>query len=266
MQIDDQELRQAGCTVIPDLVDSAALSVFHDEINAFATRILKRRGLVQKTNNPLTDLLQNSGEYRRQLFPLLKGLVSYQRIQAQVFERVSGSDFCKRMGFVRPTITHGFKADLPGESKYLLPLHQDYGTPCHRAYRFWIPLQDAAETSGTMRYVAGSHKAGFIEHDDSNPELPQVSQDQVGEGTFEVLELAAGSAFVFHPLLLHASVPATQDHIKFVLLMNVWDLDTLVDPEDETDPINQRLLMFQKRDQVRGDRVPVKIGAAKSDG
>lgn len=265
MHIDDQELKQEGCTVIPDLVDPAALLAFHDEINEFATRILARRGMEQKTNNALTDLLQNSGEYRRQLFPLLKGLVSYQSIQAQVFERVRGSDFCQRMGYVSPTITHGFKADLPGESKYLLPLHQDYSTPCHRAYRFWIPLQYASEISGTMRYVPGSHHAGFIEHDDSNPELPQVPQDQVADGAFRVLELAAGSAFVFHPLLLHASVPATQDHIKFVLLMNVWDLDTLADPEDETDPINQRLLMFQKRDQVRGDRAPVKIGAAKSD-
>lgn len=253
------ELEKNGCTILAEIIGRSTLEDALAALDRFATEELRRRGTPQVAFDALTDLLRTSGEYRRVLFPLLVGFLPLRRLQLEVTEWIEASGFCERMGIEVPTITFALKADVPGEAKYLLPLHQDYGTPTHRAYRFWIALRDASVETGTMRYVPGSHSAGFIEHDDSDPVLPRLPEDMFDEGAFRTLELAAGDAFVFHPLLAHASVPATGDRMKYALIVNVWDLAALADPADAEDPINQRVRMIQERNRARGDKDPIKL-------
>jgi hypothetical protein len=67
-----------------------------------------------------------------------------------------------------------------------------------------------------------------------------------------LLELDAGDGILFDPLLVHGSVAATNGRMKYNLLVNLWDLTTLADPDDPEDPVAGRVRMRQVRDAVRG--------------
>ena len=207
----------------------------------------------------MVDLLRDGGEFRRVIFPQLKTLPSVHALGEAVRAHVLGAPFWSDLGIEVPAVHWLLKADVPGENKYLLPMHQDYNTPAHRAWRIWLPLRPANEQNGTMRFVPGSHWAGHIQHDTSNPERPEVRADDYDPARVQMLRLDAGNAFLFHPLLVHGSVPATGDRMKYALIVNFWDALSYADPDDPDDPIPARMAMGAERDKVRGDRDPIKV-------
>lgn len=250
-------LQQQGCLCIRSGASKNLLADFHSEINDLASFHLDRLGVPRSTEDAMTDLLKSGGEFRRLLFPHLKNLSSVREIALSVMDRIRQSGVLPASCFERSSIHWLLKADVPGETKYLLPMHQDYNTPCHRAWRAWLPLRDASEENGTLRYVPASHDTGYIEHDASNPELPCVPETRYDSAAINLLEIPAGDIFLFHPLLIHSSVAAAGDRMKYAVIVNFWDLESLADPDDPDDPITARLAMGRTRDQVRGDREPI---------
>lgn len=252
------ELSSRGCAKLQAAAPADLIAAFEVEIDELASFHLRRLGVERNAADALTDLLRHGGEFRRLLFPHLKNLPSVSALARSVRECVEASGFLENTGMRFPSMHWLLKADVPGESRYLLPMHQDYNTPCHHAWRAWVPLRDASEANGTMRFVAGSQAAGFIAHDTSNPELPTVPSEEYDEDAVELLEMPAGDAFLFHPLLFHASVPARDDVMKYALIVNFWDIASLADPDDPEDRITARLAMGQARDSARGDHKPIR--------
>lgn len=255
-------LQRDGCVILRNVIPDAELSTFETEIDHLARGFCTSRGVARSAPDALTDLLLAGGGFRRLIFPQLKNLPSLREIALCANRALQEAELFSAAGFETESVHWLLKADVPGEAKFLLPMHQDYNTPCHRAYRAWIPLRAANERNGTMRYVPGSHAAGFIAHDTTDPELPTVTdyaQDQE-----RLLEIEAGDVFLFHPLLVHGSVPASGDRMKYALIVNFWDLASLADPDDPEDPILSRMEMGAERDRVRGDRAPVRPTTATS--
>jgi len=251
-----QALQRNGCLILRNVVSRDLLDRFETDFDLMASRYCQDRDVQRETPDALTDLLRAGDAFRRLLFPQLKNLGALRDIALQVNEAIDNTGLLRAAAFETPSLHWLLKADVPGEAKFLLPMHQDYNTPCHRAYRAWVPLRDANETNGTMRYVPGSQSAGFIVHDTSNPELPTVTDYEKDQE--QLLTLNAGDVFFFHPLLVHGSVPASGTRMKYALIVNFWDLASLADPDDPNDPILSRVEMGAERDKVRGDRDPVR--------
>jgi len=244
-------LKENGFAILPSLISRVEIDAFEREIEELALHHLKRKELPARSNDAISDLLAHGGAFRKALFPQLKHLTSVTNIALTIREKLTHSTFADQMKMACPVTNWSIKADVPGEEKFLLPMHQDYKTPCHLAYRVWAPLRAANRANGTIAYVPGSHKAGYVEHDTSNPERPVIPTEAYNAKEVKVLELKAGDGFLFHPLLFHASVAANEDSVKHVVMVNFWDLATLADPEDDQDPINARLALAARRDMIR---------------
>ncbi|MEM9044617.1 MAG: phytanoyl-CoA dioxygenase family protein [Pseudomonadota bacterium] len=252
-------LEEQGCVVLRSIVSDDLLQSFEAETRALARVHLERRGKPMDDADPMASLLRLGGDFRHVLFPMLKNLTAVRELEraADAHLRKIGFQDWAKMG--APSRFALLKADVPGEQKYLLPMHQDFTTPCHRAWRLWIPLRPANQTNGTVGFVPGTHKLGFLEHDRSNPERPEIPAAAYGNRETQVLEIEAGDALLFHPLLVHCSIAARGDAMKYALIVNYWDLATMADPEDMTDPIPARLRMEKERNTARGDRPMSKV-------
>jgi ectoine hydroxylase-related dioxygenase (phytanoyl-CoA dioxygenase family) len=245
------ELDARGFAVLKSLVSPGLIDELEEEIDQLARFHLARMGLKRRSNEAFSDLLLQGGKFRKSLFPQLKHLNSVTAIALSIKKKLDVLGFAASVGMRYPVVNWSIKADVPGEDKFLLPMHQDYKTPCHLAFRVWVPMRDANATNGTIRYLEGSHAAGYAHHDTTNPELPTIPENMYDAEQVKLLEIAAGDGFLFHPLLFHASVAASEDVVKFVVMVNVWDLATLADEEDRSDPIPARLALAAARDRAR---------------
>jgi hypothetical protein len=241
LKIDHDVLDRDGFTLVDDVVSKADIDEFESSIAAFSADYLSRRGETSDADDPFVEILVRDQEWRETLFPLLKNLRVLQRISSDVAASLDTSDAFEVWGFRVPLAWPSFRADPPAEGKYLLPMHQDYGsTRCHRAFRMWIPLRDANEDNGTIDVVPGSHRLGPLEYDVSDPEFPHVPDaDWEHLGTHRIVA-PAGTGVLIDPLLVHRSVMARRPRMKYVLLMNLQDLTTIMDPSDESDELGRR--------------------------
>jgi len=250
--IDLAALHQRGYTAMDRLIDVEVLAEFELVMARLGEVGLERKGLSPQAADAMTDLLKTGGDYRARLFANLKNLQIVQEMGHCVSERLAADGFLDWAELIAPVIYPTLRADVPGETRYLLPMHQDYATQCRKAWRIWIPLRPANAQNGTMQVVPGSHHAGYIEHDTTDPAKPFVSPDRYGWREPLVLDLAAGDGILLDPLLVHGSVPADRDCMKYVLLVQIQDLTTMADPDDPDDPLPARLAMTAIRDHYRG--------------
>jgi len=248
---DFERLAEQGFIRIPRLVEKSKLEEFEDTMSWLAVAGLSMKGHSPGDEEPMSALLKCGGEYRVRLFANLKNLKVVQEMGSEVSQRLQDEGFLDWADLSVPAVYPTLRADPPGEIKYLLPYHQDYATPCQRAWRVWVPLRDANERSGTMKVVPKTHKNGLIEHDTSDPAHPTVPPSLFGGTTPEVIELSAGDGLIIDPLLVHASVPATENRMKYVLMVQVQDIATLGDFDNPDDPIRQRLDMVKSREHYR---------------
>lgn len=245
------QLRQNGFAILPRIASKGQIDDFWTEIEALARFHLNRKRQPSVSESAFTQLLQIGGEFRKLLFSNLKSLPAVQSIALDGERKLTDMAFQTSLGMRFPVINWSIKADLPGEERFLLPMHQDYKTPCHRAYRLWIPMHDACARFGTMRFVPGSHLNGYTTHDNSDPAAPMVPDEAYETSDVKLLEIPAGDGFLFDPLLYHSSVAATKPVVKAAVIVNFWDLATIADPEDDDDPIPSRLAVGSARDRIR---------------
>jgi hypothetical protein len=234
IKIDNAALARDGYAILPGLVARSWIDDFEREVADFAEPELARLKLKRRHSDALWDLMVHNLDYRKTLFPLLKYLRCVQRIGVEIGTYLEQSGFLAAHGFKIPVIWPVLRADIPGEPSYLLPMHQDYrSTKCARAFRMWIPLRDADPQTGTLCVVPGSHTAGPLPHDDlSNDRLGPSILEQVYDGNPVIeLDFKPGDALLFDPFLVHGSVVGKNDRLKFVLLVQVQDLSSLVHPD-----------------------------------
>ena len=250
--LDFRALDESGYIHLPGVIPENMLRKFEAELRQLGELGLSRRGIQAKSNDAMTDLLRAGGDFRVSLFSNLKNLRIVQQMTHSCGQRLDREAFWDWANLSVPVFYPSLRADVPEEEKYLLPMHQDYATQCSRAWRMWVPLRPANRKGGTMCLVPGSHKGGMIDHDTTDPSRPFVPSEHIQGLPVVELDLPAGDAILLDPLLVHGSVPAQDDLMKYVLLVQIQDLTTLSDPEDPEDPLALRLAMAKKRDLARG--------------
>ena len=238
ISVDETDLRTRGFAIVPGALSSATIDELHATMGELDAALRARHGVPARHPEPLVDLLRRGGAYRTQMFSLLKNLHVVQRTSFELVERLRSGGLWTQMGMRVPLAWPTLRVDPPGEDSYLLPMHQDYGsTRCQTALRGWVPLTPASEDRGTMRVVVGSHALGPLAHDMSNPARPFVPPDRVADLPIETLACEAGTLVLFHPCLVHGSVAGRGQFMKIVLLLQLQDLATMVDPDDPDDPL-----------------------------
>jgi hypothetical protein len=252
MHVDFEALSCDGFVVLRGIVPEALCARFEADLEVIGRAGLRRRGLPQRAEDAIADLLRVGGAYRQALFANFKHLRVVQDMGHEVVGTLDAGGVLDWLGYEALVAYPTVRADVPDEERYLLPMHQDYATPCRRAFRVWATLRPADAGRGSLLVVPGSHKGGLIAHDTSDPARPFVPESAYDRSRTRLLELDAGDGILFDPLLVHGSVAATNGRMKYNLLVNLWDLTTLADPDDPEDPVAGRVRMRQVRDAVRG--------------
>ena len=245
-------LEREGFTILGDLLCPKLLQDFEGAIEGFATSECERLGITPREGEKFIDLFHRGGSYWAQLYTYLEKLFVLQEMSVALGNLLRESQFLSWANIQTPLIWPDIRVDPPGDETQLLRMHQDFGsTRCHRAWRLWVPLGKADEHHGTMRVVPGSHRRGFLPHDVSDSLYPFVDTSQYNAKDSVAIEMEAGSAVLFNPMLLHESVPNHSQRCRFTLLLQVQDLDTLHNPDDPEDPIQSMVALTETRARAR---------------
>jgi hypothetical protein len=94
--------------------------------------------------------------------------------------------------------------------------HQDYrfmsGDP--ECFTVWIPLHDCPTDLGPLQILEGSHRLGFINHEDENLHVPEIPAGAVKEGDWVGGQIKAGDVLIFHSLTVHAASPNRSNRLR----------------------------------------------------
>ena len=133
---------------------------------------------------------------------------------------------CRGLGIQCPSFRNtSIRVDIPGENQFLQPLHQDVREmPSENCLNFWIPLQDVSPDTGTLRVYARSHSLGPLIAGGLTEHGYQRIADSRLKG-FDRIEctLSIGDVLVFHPYLVHGSLPGSAQHIRWTAITRFDD-------------------------------------------
>jgi ectoine hydroxylase-related dioxygenase (phytanoyl-CoA dioxygenase family) len=94
--------------------------------------------------------------------------------------------------------------------------HQDYrfmsGDP--ECFTVWIPLHDCPVRNGPLQVVEGSHRAGFLKHNEENLHVPEIAVDARFENDWVGGPIYAGDVLMFHSLTVHAASPNLSERMR----------------------------------------------------
>jgi hypothetical protein len=97
--------------------------------------------------------------------------------------------------------------------------HQDYrfmgGDP--ECFTVWIPLHDCPLNVGPLRVVDGSHRLGYIDHEDENLHVPEIPATANVGGDWVGGQINAGDVLIFHSLTVHAASPNLSNQLRISL-------------------------------------------------
>ena len=248
--LDFTRLERDGFLVLNGLVRPEELARFERDIAVVGERLAAQRGVERRSGEPIADVLRAAGGHRSMLFDHIKRLFILERLSVEIGAALEHAGLFAHSGVEVPIVWPTLRADLPDESTYLLPLHQDYATTrCRTAWRLWIPLRGVDDQHGTMEVAPGSHRAGSFPYvteksSDWGIERAELERRRLGTSRFE---LPAGDGVIFNPWLVHGSVPNRSQRTKWVLLLHVQDLAAFVNPDDASDPLCQFLELSAAR-------------------
>lgn len=242
--IDFARLDRDGYVVLPGLVAAADLAEFERCIATAGERLASMRGVATDGKEPLAAVIKAAGKHRTLLFDHIKRLWVLERLSGEIGRWLEAQGLFGHSKIEVPILWPTLRADLPGETVYAFPLHQDYATTRSRtAWRLWIPLRDADDRRGTMKVAVGSHRKGPFRYVSENMSYPYVDEAELQRHGFETvsLDVPAGTGVLFDPRLVHGSVPNLSDRTKYVLLLHLQDLAAFADPANPDDPLRQFL-------------------------
>ena len=242
--IDFGQLERDGFLVLPGLVSPADLAEFELCIKIAGERLAEARGVPIDGGEPLAGVIKAAGKHRSALFDHVKRLWIVERLAGEIGRWLETAGLFAHSRIEVPVLWPTLKADLPGETEYSFPMHQDYATTRSRtAWRLWIPLRDANRERGTMRVAVGSHRKGPYRYVGLNTTYPHIAEDELARHGFELiaLDVTAGTGVLFDPRMVHGSVPNRSAITKWVMLLHLQDLATFTDPSNPDDPMRQFL-------------------------
>lgn len=97
--------------------------------------------------------------------------------------------------------------------------HQDYrfmgGDP--ECFTVWIPLHDCPAKVGPLRVVEGSHRLGYVHHEDENLHVPEIPEGANVGGDWVGGPINAGDVLIFHSLTVHAASANLSNQLRISL-------------------------------------------------
>lgn len=110
--------------------------------------------------------------------------------------------------------------------------HQDYrfmgGDP--ECFTVWIPLHDCPPDIGPLRVVEGSHRLGYVHHEDENLHVPEISTTTDLGGDWVGGRINAGDVLIFHSLTIHAASPNVSNQCRISLDCRFQDYRRALNP------------------------------------
>ena len=110
--------------------------------------------------------------------------------------------------------------------------HQDYrfmgGDP--ECFTAWIPLHDCPAEIGPLRVIEGSHRLGFMNHNDENLHVPEIPEDSLARGNWVGGQINAGDVLIFHSLTVHAASPNVSRQLRISLDCRFQDYRRVLNP------------------------------------
>lgn len=252
--IDFASLDRDGYVVVPGLISTADLAEFERCIETAGTRLASSRGIDVAGVEPLSAVIKAAGPHRSALFDYVKKLWIIERLAGEVGQWLEAAGLFAHSRIEVPVLWPTLRADLPGESTYTFPPHQDYATTrSQAAWRLWINFRDADTERGTIQLAPGSHRKGPYNYVTENTNYPHVGADELARHGLEMvaIDAAAGSCVIFDPRVVHGSVANRSSVTKYVMLVHLQDLATYPDPSNPDDPMRQFLDLSDAHRRVR---------------
>jgi Phytanoyl-CoA dioxygenase (PhyH) len=110
--------------------------------------------------------------------------------------------------------------------------HQDYrfmnGDP--ECFTVWIPMHDCPIDQGPLQILEGSHRQGFISHEDENLHVPEIPIQALTEGDWVGGQINSGDVLIFHSLTVHAASPNRSDRLRISMDCRFQDANRAIHP------------------------------------
>ena len=121
---------------------------------------------------------------------------------------------------------------FPNCERLTVHAHQDYrfmggDSEC---YTVWIPLHDCPVEIGPLQILEGSHRYGFLSHEDENLQVPEIPEGAVVGGEWAGGRIDAGDVLIFHSLTVHAASPNVSKQIRISLDCRFQDYKRELNP------------------------------------
>ena len=252
--IDFAALDRDGFVVLPGLFSAADLTEFETGIETAGRRLAASRGLAVDGVEPLSAVIAAAGRHRSALFDHVKRLWIVERLSGEIGSWLEAAGLFAHSRIEVPVLWPTLRADLPGESNYTFPPHQDYATTrSQTAWRLWITFRDANRDRGTIQLAPGSHRKGPYRYVTENTDYPHVGADELARHGLEMvaIDAAAGTGVLFDPRVVHGSVANRSAITKYVMLLHLQDLATFPDPSNPDDPMRQFLDLSEVHRKMR---------------
>lgn len=111
--------------------------------------------------------------------------------------------------------------------RLIFPHCEQLTVHAHQDYRFmggdsecftvWIPLHDCPTDVGPLRVVEGSHRLGYVHHEDENLHVPEIPAGADVGGDWVGGQINAGDVLIFHSLTVHAASPNLSNQLRISL-------------------------------------------------
>lgn len=110
--------------------------------------------------------------------------------------------------------------------------HQDHrfmgGDP--ECFTVWIPLHNCPIDVGPLRIAEGSHRLGYVHHEDEHTHVPEIPATTNLGGDWVGGEINAGDVLIFHSLTVHAASPNLSNKLRISLDCRFQDYERALDP------------------------------------
>jgi hypothetical protein len=121
---------------------------------------------------------------------------------------------------------------FPNCQRLTVHAHQDYrfmgGDP--ECFTVWIPLHDCPVEVGPLQIVEGSHRAGFLAHEDEDLHVPEIPADATVGGEWAGGPIYASDVLIFHSLTVHAASPNLSKQMRISLDCRFQDYARALNP------------------------------------
>lgn len=97
-------------------------------------------------------------------------------------------------------------------------------------FTVWIPLHDCPADVGPLRVVEGSHRVGYLYHDDENLHVPEIRATADLGGEWVGGQINAGDVLIFHSLTVHAASPNLSNQLRISLDCRFQDYRRVFNP------------------------------------